>query len=722
MPRRMLTAAAAATLTAAAAAVLSPAGAQPGAPSTLTWKTVPTTGTLPPRQETAFARCGEGKFCLVGGRALTPVGVLDLETKAWVAGAAPPLPLHHFQATTGPDGCLWAAGAFTGPYPTESEVPNIYIYCAATDKWTKGPLIPRPRGGGGAAWAGGKLFLVSGNVGGHAENSKVVPWVDSYDPVTKKWAELADIPNPRDHFGVGVVLGRLVAAGGRDSGAPYPSFLNLTIKQVDVRFWGGTDGLLWWRTGGEWQSVEDNAKARVWRWRCLSEGRHWCPGGCFCLVSVRECVCLCLTQQHVFATVCPSFIVLNGLAAHAALFCPPLFCLQVLDLKNMTWLSAAEHMVPDLPTPRAASATAIVGTALVLAGGEGHGKAFATTDLLNVATGRWVKYPDLAEARHGVGAASCGGAVYVTAGSGKIGAGNARDSTEVLSLGPDVPRGCAAAKGPGGGSVVPGNSTSPAVPPSPAASPVAATPAATPTVTVTPPPAVAGPSAPTPAAASPSETPATSDEPACFPASASVLTPGGVVSLATLSTGDAVTVVLPDGTTAAATVTGWSHRSAVGVHPFVGVYHSGAGSPLLLSAGHLVRVGATGRLVPARSLTAGDRLTGASAGSAATAVTVTRVTAGMPGVGLYHPHVSAGELVVGGVAVTEWTDALPLPLARAAVAAARAAAAAGVRGDLLGGAAAVARGVWRATAWATSTGRSVALGWGGLVPADGVSL
>lgn len=623
----MLTAAAAATLTAAAAAVLSPAGAQPGAPSTLTWKTVPTTGTLPPRQETAFARCGEGKFCLVGGRALTPVGVLDLETKAWVAGAAPPLPLHHFQATTGPDGCLWAAGAFTGPYPTESEVPNIYIYCAATDKWTKGPLIPRPRGGGGAAWAGGKLFLVSGNVGGHAENSKVVPWVDSYDPVTKKWAELADIPNPRDHFGVGVVLGRLVAAGGRDSGAPYPSFLNLTIKQVDV-----------------------------------------------------------------------------------------------LDLKNMTWLSAAEHMVPDLPTPRAASATAIVGTALVLAGGEGHGKAFATTDLLNVATGRWVKYPDLAEARHGVGAASCGGAVYVTAGSGKIGAGNARDSTEVLSLGPDVPGGCAAAKGPGGGSVVPGNSTSPAVPPSPAASPVAATPAATPTVTVTPPPAVAGPSAPTPAAASPSETPATSDEPACFPASASVLTPGGVVSLATLSTGDAVTVVLPDGATAAATVTGWSHRSAVGVHPFVGVYHSGAGSPLLLSAGHLVRVGATGRLVPARSLTAGDRLTGASAGSAATAVTVTRVTAGMPGVGLYHPHVSAGELVVGGVAVTEWTDALPLPLARAAVAAARAAAAAGVRGDLLGGAAAVARGVWRATAWATSTGRSVALGWRGLVPADGVSL
>ncbi|KAK1867622.1 hypothetical protein I4F81_010127 [Pyropia yezoensis] len=635
MTRRTLAAAAAATLAAAAAAVLSPAGAQPTEPSTLTWKTMPTTGTLPPRQETTFARCGAGKFCLVGGRAPTPVGVLDIKTKAWVAGAKPPMPLHHFQATTGPDGCLWAAGAFTGPYPTETAVPSIYIYCAETDKWTEGPTIPRARGGGGAAWAGGKLYLASGNVGGHAEKSKVVPWVDSYDPVTKKWAELADIPNPRDHFGVGVVLGKLVAAGGRDSGAPYPLFLNLTVKQVDV-----------------------------------------------------------------------------------------------LDLKTMKWLPAAEHKMPDLPTPRAASATAIVGTALVLAGGEGHGKAFATTELLNVATGRWVTYPDLAEARHGVGAASCGGAVYVTAGSGQIGAGKPRDSTEVLSLGPGIPAGCAAATGPGGGSVVPANSTVPvASPMPPAVSPAAPTPTATPTpaVTVTPAPAVSGTPAPTPVAsptpvAVASETPVASDEPACFPASASVLTPSGLVPLATLSAGDDVTVVFPGGATATATVTGWSHRSAGGVHPFVGVYHSGAGSPLLLSAGHLVRVGAEGRLVPARSLVAGDRLTGASAGSPVTTVTVTRVTPGMPGVGLYHPHVSAGELVVGGVAVTEWTDALPLPLARAAVAAARAAATLGVRADLLGGAATAARGVSRATAWATSSSRSAALGWGGLAAADGVSL
>lgn len=396
----------------------------------------------------------------------------------------------------------------------------------------------------------------------------------------------------------------------------------------------------------------------------------------------------------------------------------------------MKWLPAAEHMMPDLPTPRAASATAVVGTALVLAGGEGHGKAFATTELLNVATGRWVKYPDLAEARHGVGATSCGGAVYVTAGSGQIGAGKPRDSTEVLSLGAGIPAGCAAATGPGGGSVVPTNRTVPGASPAPAASPASPTPTPMPAVTVTPTPAVSGTPAPTPVAeltptpvaATSSDTPVASDEPSCFPASALVLTPNGPASLSTLFTGDDVTVVLPGGATATATVTGWSHRSAGGVHPFVGVYHSGAGSPLLLSAGHLVRVGAAGRLVPARSLAAGDRLTGASAGSPVAAVTVTRVALGMPSVGLYHPHVSAGDLVVGGIAVTEWTDALPLPLARAAVAAARAAAAVGVRVDLLGGAAAAARGVWRAAAWATSTGRPAAPGWGRLVAAGGVSL
>lgn len=270
MTRRTLAAAAAATLAAAAAAVLSPAGAQPTEPSTLTWKTMPTTGTLPPRQETTFARCGAGKFCLVGGRAPTPVGVLDIKTKAWVAGAKPPMPLHHFQATTGPDGCLWAAGAFTGPYPTETAVPSIYIYCAETDKWTEGPTIPRARGGGGAAWAGGKLYLASGNVGGHAEKSKVVPWVDSYDPVTKKWAELADIPNPRDHFGVGVVLGKLVAAGGRDSGAPYPLFLNLTVKQVDVRL--GCEWALVVGAGGSRGAAERGGVA-VSECSCVSHPR-----------------------------------------------------------------------------------------------------------------------------------------------------------------------------------------------------------------------------------------------------------------------------------------------------------------------------------------------------------------------------------------------------------------------------------------------------------------
>jgi len=153
--------------------------------------------------------------------------------------------VHHFQAVAGPgapaDGCVWVAGAFTGAFPREQTVATIHTYCAATDTWaTVGGAIPRPRGGGGAAWVGRRLLLVGGNVGGHGAHATAVGWVDAYDPATGGWSQLPDMPHPRDHFGVGVVGGRLVAAGGRDSGVA--NFFDATVAAVDVR-WGPSCGV-----------------------------------------------------------------------------------------------------------------------------------------------------------------------------------------------------------------------------------------------------------------------------------------------------------------------------------------------------------------------------------------------------------------------------------------------------------------------------------------------
>lgn len=106
-------------------------------------------------------------------------------------------------------------------------------------------------------------------------------------------------------------------------------------------------------------------------------------------------------------------------------------------------------------------------------------------------------------------------------------------------------------------------------------------------------------------------------------------------------------------------------------------------APRRFSAGHLVRLTGSGRLVPARWLAVGDSLTGVArtgpSGRRLAPVTVTGVAAGVGAAGVYDPHLSGGELFVGGVAVTKWTDALPLPVAAAATAVARGVAAAGGR-------------------------------------------
>lgn len=223
------TVAAAATLS-ARPATAADAAAAPG------WTVVPVPAPPPGREETAFAACGGGRLCLVGGRGRHATAVYDTAAAAWSTGAPPATELHHFQATLGPDGCVWVAGAWTGGYPREAAVPAIHTYCAAAGGgWgvRPGVVIPRPRGAGGAAWVGRRLFLVGGNVGGHGAHATAVGWVDAYDPATGAWAALPDMPHPRDHFGVAVVGGRLIAAGGRDSGVA--AFFNATIAAVDVR-------------------------------------------------------------------------------------------------------------------------------------------------------------------------------------------------------------------------------------------------------------------------------------------------------------------------------------------------------------------------------------------------------------------------------------------------------------------------------------------------------
>ncbi len=182
------------------------------------------------RHETSFVESG-GIFYLLGGRGIKPVNAFDPASETWSNLSAPPIELNHFQAVE-VGGLIYVVSAFTGVFPVETPVANIYIYDPASDQWSVGDTIPvsRRRGSAGAVVLNGKILIVGGLQNGH--QSGWVPWFDEYDPSTGQWTTLPDAPRSRDHFHAAIVGDQLVLAGGRNTGLT--SVFADTIEEVDV--------------------------------------------------------------------------------------------------------------------------------------------------------------------------------------------------------------------------------------------------------------------------------------------------------------------------------------------------------------------------------------------------------------------------------------------------------------------------------------------------------
>ncbi len=187
-----------------------------------------------PRHEAAYTQSGD-KFYLMGGREQNSnVNIYNPVTEIWSIGAAPPdSSLHHFQAVDY-YGLIIAAGAFTGEFPLESNVPNIMIYDPVANKWYKGPSIPvsRRRGSAGAVINNDTLYLLGGLTNGHVGGC--IPWMDSYDFVHNSWSVLPNAPHKRDHFHLAEKDGKIYAAAGRHTSLdPLDSLFLATEPKVD---------------------------------------------------------------------------------------------------------------------------------------------------------------------------------------------------------------------------------------------------------------------------------------------------------------------------------------------------------------------------------------------------------------------------------------------------------------------------------------------------------
>ncbi|MDQ6478621.1 kelch repeat-containing protein [Dyadobacter sp. LHD-138] len=196
------------------------------------WRAIEPENLPDKRHENAMSHAN-GKLYLLGGRGLKSVDEYDPKKDTWVTLSKAPLEMSHFQALSFKNE-IYVLGAFTGSFPHETPIPNIYIFNPLKNEWRMGPEIPenRRRGAAGAFVLHDKIYLVCGIQDGHWDGH--VAWFDEYNPATQTWQQLPEAPRPRDHVQVAVVDNKLYVAGGRLSTARINQVINTTIAEVDV--------------------------------------------------------------------------------------------------------------------------------------------------------------------------------------------------------------------------------------------------------------------------------------------------------------------------------------------------------------------------------------------------------------------------------------------------------------------------------------------------------
>ncbi|WP_339922628.1 galactose oxidase [uncultured Cyclobacterium sp.] len=197
-----------------------------------TWETLAPQTSCTNRHECSGAAVN-GKFYLMGGRGEKPVEVFDPVSGNWTKLGNAPFEMHHFQAVTYKNN-IYVIGAFTGGYPHEIPVSNVYIYNPLRDSWTQSHEIPedRRRGAAGLVVHNDKFYLLGGAQDGHWADNR--DYLDEYDPLTGEWKTLASMPRLRDHFQAVVVDDKLYAVGGRRSFAKEGHGFELTYPELDV--------------------------------------------------------------------------------------------------------------------------------------------------------------------------------------------------------------------------------------------------------------------------------------------------------------------------------------------------------------------------------------------------------------------------------------------------------------------------------------------------------
>lgn len=274
--------------------------------------------------------------------------------------------------------------------------------------WSVGASMPGPRAEVMATALGDRIVVA----GGLDRTGASLDTVQSYDPNSGTWAELASLPGRRDHAAMASWDGQLYVSGGGEFAR--------RVAHDDV--WGYDPGSDTWRShppmpqarwqhamvaldgvlyviGGIIEGSTDHSE--VWAYDIASDTWR------------TELAPLPTPREHLAAVVAGGLIVV--LAGRMG---PNRATVEVYDPGSDTWWSA-----PDMPTPRSGFAATVLSDGVHVTGGEdfGTGRTIGAHERLDLDRLAWSSLPELPTARHGTGSAVVDGRWYVIGGGPSVG-------------------------------------------------------------------------------------------------------------------------------------------------------------------------------------------------------------------------------------------------------------------------------------------------------------
>jgi len=219
--------------------------------------------------------------------------------------------------------------------------------------WEPRTSLATPRQEVGAAVLNGMVYCA----GGLDKNRASLATVERYDPKSKKWSFVANMPTTLHHFGMAAAGGKIYVIGGYVS-----SFSSATNKSS-----------VYDPTNNRWSAIANLPRARGALGAATINGKIYAVGG-----------------------VVPG----SGVVAD----------LTVYDPKTNKWATLA-----SMPTIREHLAIAALGGKLYVAGGR-RGGNFKVLEVYDPTNNKWTRLKDMPTARGGNGAAALNGKLIVVGG------------------------------------------------------------------------------------------------------------------------------------------------------------------------------------------------------------------------------------------------------------------------------------------------------------------